>query len=187
MNIYVFTQNIYLYTGIKHTLKKYLKANIVHITFNEVNDFVNQHYFLSDDIFILSSESVKLDFHLLLLLSKSSTKTIISRDNLNFNYNAIFQFSEIPENFCLRDLLQAIHLNPIIRKTTTMPKITTREKNVLIYTLNGIDINIMSHLLKISHKTIYQHQRNALKKFGIRKPRDIINLPTNFIDYICHP
>ncbi|MFB0713420.1 helix-turn-helix transcriptional regulator [Buttiauxella noackiae] len=68
-----------------------------------------------------------------------------------------------------------------------MPKITTREKNVLIYTLNGIDINIMSHLLKISHKTIYQHQRNALKKFGIRKPRDIINLPTNFIDYICHP
>lgn len=187
MNIYILTQNFYLYAGINNALKEHLNAKIIHITFDEVYDLLKKHFFLSDDVFILSSEFATLDFSSLLLLSESGAKTIISRNNFRFNYRDIFNFAEIPQNFYLSDLLQAIHLTPSIRKSTTLPKITEREKSILFYISSGIDIYVVSEMLNISHKTTYQHLQNALKKVGIRKSRDIIKLPRNFIKNMCHP
>ncbi|MFJ3458544.1 helix-turn-helix transcriptional regulator [Scandinavium goeteborgense] len=186
MNIYILTQNLYLYVGIKNALKEHINAKIMHIKFDEVYYFLKQHYFLGDDVFILSSEFSTLDFSSLLLLSKSNAKTIISRNNFRFNYREIFNFSVIPQKFYLSDLLQAIHLTPVIHISTTLPKITEREKSILFYISSGIDIHVVSEILNISHKTTYQHLKNALKKVGIRKSRDIINLPRNFITYMCH-
>lgn len=44
----------------------------------------------------------------------------------------------------------------------------------------------MSKYLDISEKTIYQHQRNALNKIGMTKPRNVVGLPKNFIEFLFH-
>ncbi|MGF6190411.1 LuxR C-terminal-related transcriptional regulator [Serratia sp. 2723] len=54
--------------------------------------------------------------------------------------------------------------------------LTARERDVLIDTLNGTNVNVTAHRLKLSTKTIYAHKTNAFKKIGVRKIQDILHL-----------
>ena len=102
----------------------------------------------------------------------------------NWLLNIMFNFVMINYKFYLSDLFLAIHAKNKTNFYTRFPHFTSQEKKVLFYTAKGHSVSDMSKYLDISKKTIYQHQRNALYKIGMDKPRNVVCLPKNFIEFL---
>ncbi|WMY73535.1 LuxR C-terminal-related transcriptional regulator [Buttiauxella selenatireducens] len=186
MNIYILTENNYLFYGIEQSLSEHVNCQCIHLNPAEYDASKHLHLIQRRDVFIIANDFHNMDFSLLMKLNETDASVIIATDNAEWNISSIFRFATIMRRFYLSDLLQNIHLiQPVRSKKIKLPKITISEKRVLLLTFKGIDIDYISSRLNISTKTAYSHQRNAFKKIGIRKIHDIFRLPGNYISYLC--
>lgn len=186
MNIYVLTENYYLFNGVACSLSSRPEFHCIHlqpydkryITIVDEND--------PDDIFIMVPEHAKLDFSMLMAMNETNASVIIANNYCDWNVSEMFRFSTIPRRFYLNDLLKSIHLLKSAKnKEVKFPRITATEKKVLQLTIKGTSVTFIGSRLGITVKTAYAHQRSVFKKLGIRKTRDIYMLPDKFINYLC--
>ncbi|TNV20475.1 hypothetical protein FH968_10760 [Buttiauxella sp. B2] len=185
MNIFILTNDFYMFNGIKHALSDRLAYNCVQV---DPSSPYNAFLFFcasKEDVFVLLPDFYKLSFDVLLGLNNSKASVIITKTESTSILGLIFQYQLIPKKFYLSDLLQAIHFKYSEAKVANIPKLTGREKDILLFTVKGISISSMSRSLDICIKTAYQHQRNALKKIGIQRACNIFQLPDNLISYLC--
>lgn len=186
MDIYVLTENNYLFYGVEKSLSGRVNCQCIHLNPLRGDNSTYCELGKLGDIFIIASEFQNMDFSLLMALNETDASVIIATDNAEWNISSIFRFSTIMRRFYLSDLLQSIHLRkPVRSKKIKLPRITTSEKRVLLLTLKGINVSYIGSRLNISTKTAYSHQRNAFRKLGIRKAQDVLRLPDNYINYLC--
>ncbi|WP_313080948.1 helix-turn-helix transcriptional regulator [Atlantibacter sp.] len=182
---YICTDNYFLYKGIVCSLAERLNCHFVW-----VSDINQAQYILSEvrqeDVVILLAETNTIDFYFLIKLCKCQCKVIMASHEQNWLLNIMFNFIMINSHFYLSDLLLAIHSKTMHSFYAKYPKLTRQEKKVLFYTYKGHSVSAMSRYLEISEKTIYQHQRNALTKIGMEKPRNVVGLPKNFLEFLFH-
>lgn len=186
VKVFICTENYYLYRGIVCSLSERLNCHFVRL-----NNFDQRKAHLlqeirSQDIVIILTEINTIDFYFLINLCKCNCKVIMAGSEQNWLLSIMFNFVMINCKFYLSDLLLAIHSKNKINYCAQYPRFTPQEKKVLFYTYKGHSITIMSRYLNISEKTVYQHQRNALNKIGMRKPRNVMCLPKNFIEFLFH-
>lgn len=184
IKVFICTDNYYMYKGIIDSLSERLNCHFVWI--KDIDDHAPA--MLKDlgaqDVVILLNHASMIDFYFLLKLCKSQSKVIMANSEQNWFLNIMFGFVIIGERFYLSDLLIAIHTKNKASYYAQYPKFTNQEKKVLFYTSKGHSIFKISQYMSISEKTIYQHQRNALNKIGISKPRGIVGLPKNFFHFM---
>lgn len=183
MNVYVITRNYYLYQGICHSLQTVSKFKFIHI----LPDDSSSLKFIVDatpqDILLLITDGgFKYDFQFLVCASKCQASVIYSGCFENFKFQKMFGFSLIGGTFYLNELLQALNVRNNFSRSIRYPVMTEREKKILLHTWEGVSVTDMARLMSVEPKTVYQYQRNILKKIGIRKPRDLFLLPHNFIE-----
>ena len=186
MNIYVLTENSYLFIGIVHSLKERMECRCIQLAPNGKSNTSLFHLTKPGDIVMVAQENTNIDFSMLMELNETNASVIIATNYVNWNISSIFRFSTISRRFYLSDLLQSMHLVQSIRnKEIKLPKITKTERAVLRLVMNGVAINFISSRLNITAKTAYSHQRSAFRKIGIRKSQDMIKLPLNYLNYLC--
>lgn len=186
MNIYVLTENYYLFYGIECSLSSKPNYQCIHLKPNDERyiDIAKKND--PGDIFVVVPEYTKLDFSMLMAINETNASVIIANNYCGWNVSDVFRFSSIPQRFYLSDLLKSIHLLKSAKnKEVKLPKITATEKKVLQLTIKGTSVTFIGSRLGITVKTAYAHQRSVFKKLGIRKIRDINMLPDKFINYIC--
>jgi len=185
MKVFVCTDNYFLYKGIICSLSERLNCHFIWI-----NDINKPSFALSElkqqDIVIILTETNLIDFYFLIKLCKCQCKIIMASNEQNWLLNIMFNFIMINSHFYLSDLLLAIYSKSNQNFYAQYPKFTRQEKKVLFYTSKGHSVSAMSRYLEISEKTIYQHQRNALNKIGMDRPRSVVGLPKNFLEFLFH-
>ncbi len=186
VKVFICTDNYYLYKGIVCSLSERVNCHFVW-----VSDIDNKSSFVlnalrQQDIVILLTETKMIDFYFLIKLCKCQCKVVMASNEQNWLLNIMFNFAMINTHFYLSDLLLAIYSKSNQNFYAKYPKFTKQEKKVLFYTSKGHSVSAMSRYLEISEKTIYQHQRNALNKIGMDRPRSVVGLPKNFLDFLFH-
>lgn len=186
MKIYVITENNFLFTGVVHSLSPRMNSQFIQLNPLDKNNYSTYEDSDIVDIYILAPEYLRIDFDMLVALNKTRSSVIIASSETDWNVGRVFSFSKMEKKFSLSDLLQCIFtLRPSGNKQIYLPKITSSERSVLLMTLNGVSIDFIGFRLDMAIKTVYSHQKSALRKLGVRKFRDIVTLPENFIEYVC--
>lgn len=183
MNVYVVTENKYLYQGILHSLTKFSNYTVMLTPTNDAerNEVVEK--LTCDDLLLLIADTgYKYDFQFLVAVSRCQARVIYSGAFEHFHFQHMFGFSIIGVHFLLSDLMQAIYLKNNIKRTFRLPKITLQEKEILFHTYKGNSVAEMAGFLYMHPKTVYRHQRSVLKKIGVRKPKDLYLLPENLVE-----
>ncbi|SUW64040.1 Bacterial regulatory proteins, luxR family [Buttiauxella agrestis] len=186
MNIYVLTENYFLFNGIECALKSRPDCHCIQLKPDD-----ERYPSIADkndpqDIFIVVPEYTRLDFSMLMAINETNASVIIANNHYDWNVGGLFRFSTIPRRFYLSDLLKSIHLLKSAKnKEVRLPRITATEKKVLQLTIKGTPVTFIGSRLGMTVKTAYAHQRSVFKKLGIRKTRDIYMLPDKFIKYLC--
>lgn len=70
------------------------------------------------------------------------------------------------------------HIN--IKDTKTTPRITKREKEILLLLKQGKTSYEISDTLFLSYLTVQTHRKNLLKKFGVNNLMELINVVNKF-------
>lgn len=186
MNIYVLTENSYLFLGVANSLKQRMDCRCVQLNPNSKSNSEIFHLTKPGDIVLVAQENSNIDFTMLMELNETNASVIIAANHVDWKISSIFRFATIARKFYLSDLLQNMYLvQAINNKEIKLPKITKTERAVLKLVMNGMTINFISSRLNITTKTAYSHQRSAFRKIGIRKSLDIIKLPSNYLNYLC--
>lgn len=186
MNIYVITENYYLFTGVVHSLSSRMACHFIRLNPHDTNNYSIYKDSAPSDVYILAPENSKIDFSILVALNDTKSSVIFARSNSDGNICRMFRFTNLERVFHLSDLLQCIFkLKPSDSREIHLPKITTQERSVLLLTLSGMGVSYIGARFNMTVKTVYAHQRSALKKLGVRKVRDVISFPDHFVEYIC--
>lgn len=186
IKVFICTENYYLYKGVVCSLSERLNCHFVWIKDIDSNKTQLLQEIQPQDIVILLTETNVIDFYFLINLCKCNCKVIMASSEQNWLLNIMFNFVMMNCKFYLSDLLLAIHSKNKNCYYAQYPRFTRQEKKVLFYTSKGHSVSDISKYLDISEKTIYQHQRNALNKIGMTKPRNVVGLPKNFIEFLFH-
>jgi len=183
MNVYVVTENKYLYQGMLHSLTEFSNFTVMLIPSSDEERIEIVQNLTDDDLLILIADAgYKYDFHFLVAASMCQARVIYSGAFENFHFQHMFGFTIIGVHFLLSDLMQAMYMRNNTKRKIRLPKITLREKEILFYTSKGNSVAEMAGFLCVEPKTVYHHQRNVLKKIGVRKPRDLYLLHENFVE-----
>lgn len=186
IKFYICTSNFYLYKGIVCSLSEKINCHFIWLSSIDKKNAIFLQELRPQDIVMLLSETNDIDFYFLMKLCKCECKVIMATSEQNWLLSIMFNFAMMSNKFYLSDLLLAIHSKNRHNFYTNFPKFTQQEKKVLFYTSKGYSVTTMSQYLAISEKTIYQHQRNALNKIGLDKPRNVVGLPKNFLNFMFH-
>ncbi|MCK7230005.1 helix-turn-helix transcriptional regulator [Enterobacter asburiae] len=184
MNLFIVTSNYYLFCGIESLLVDKVHHRLTLINPEEAEKSSQIKNAGCSDIIFLVSEGTHYAFHFLQQACKSKAKVIYAKHATDFPFNKTFDFIVISARFYLSDILLAINVRQVKSRTVRYPRITETEKLILYYTARGASVNAISQYLSISISTVYQHQRNALSKVGVRKASQLPELPKNFIEYL---
>jgi len=182
INVFIITNNYYLFRGIEAALEGNVEFRIVHIEPDSPALPVFMRISSSRDILLLISDGYIFDINFLIAACKSRAGIIYSTRNATTGFHPVSGFVMMHSRFYMSDLLQAIYTQQSEKREVNYLNITSQEKRVLYHTIHGETICEIGRLLSISRRTVYLHQRNAIKKIGFKKTRDLINLPKNLID-----
>lgn len=183
---FICTENYYLYKGVACSLPERLNYSVVWVRNINEQNLPAIKSLTEYDVMLILTETKKIDFYFLTHLCKCACKVIIANSEQNWLLNILFNFTVISRHFYLSDLLLAVHSKSNKNFNAKYPKFTKQEKKVLFYTYKGYSVSVMSKYLAIKDKTIYQHQRNALNKIGMDRPRSVVSLPKNFLEFLFH-
>lgn len=183
VRFFICTDNYFLYKGIVCSLSERMNFKFMWVkeTYLEIVEQLQ-----SEDVVLLLQETHLIDFYFLKKLCTCECKVIMTNSEKNWMLNIMFDFVMINRRFYLSDLLLALHAKNKTIFHARYPNFTRQEKKVLFYTSKGYSVSDMSIYMGISEKTLYQHQRNALKKIGMDKPRGVVALPKNLLEYLFH-
>lgn len=187
MRFYILTQNNYIFAGLKHTLNEYQENDFIQLDPKDDQNIEIYKSSSASDIFFFIPDGEYLDLMSLMHLHHSHSSVIIANNDISWNVSAVFDFTTLPQKFILSDILHALNLLKIKKKTIQFPRMTQNEKKVLILVNKGYAIPSISRLMNIKTKTALAHQLNALKKMGIKKTHHIYKLPKDYIRYVCGP
>ncbi|MDZ0185195.1 helix-turn-helix domain-containing protein [Klebsiella quasipneumoniae] len=160
MNIYILTENNYLFYGISFLLKKKVKVKRV-VTL--------QGNFSSADIILLDIDSLKD--------SASLINECINNNNVKlFITNKLSQEIVTVNGVFIVNLIKALNaLNKIIdddfvnRVTCKYKNSLTRNESIIIrHLLDGKDFEDISNLMNIKGKTVYSHLNNIQNKMDCK-------------------
>lgn len=56
--------------------------------------------------------------------------------------------------------------------------LTERERTVLMHLANGLNVKELARLLGISVHTVFKHRRNLMRKTGLRRSHQLVDLAT---------
>jgi len=183
MSIYVFTANNYLFIGLKKSLECITSQSCYLVKQNDLNVTDILKSACQDDIFLLIPEGLKFSFRFLNAVNHSQAKVLYCLRHTSYAYHSYFGFSVLPKNFTLHELISSCRVRKNIKKTRP-PQLTSQEKLILYYSIRGLSVNTIAKHLSLSCKTIYHHQLKAVNKIGVRKVRDLVNIPKDYIDFL---
>ncbi|MCK7230004.1 helix-turn-helix transcriptional regulator [Enterobacter asburiae] len=182
--LFICTDDYYLYYGAWCSLTVTLGYDIIWLkSIESLHDLVWLNL-REDDTVILLTEINLINYTMLLSMYQREFKIFIRDEKDDISLKYLFNFIILNRDCGLNDLLFAIHASNYKYNTVLYPKITPQEKRILTYTLKGYTVKNISDLLEVSEKTIYNHQRSALKKLGVRKIINLFKLPRNLLDQL---
>jgi len=187
MKLYILTQNQYMFMGLKHLLCFYLDRECIQLDPKDETNIDIYRSSSASDIFFVIPDGEYLDLLSLIHLQHSHSPVLIANNDIAWKVSAVFDFSPLPQKFMLGDILHGLCFLKIKKKLIQFPRMTEREKKVLLLVKKGYAIPRISSLMNIKRKTALHHQLNALKKVGIKKTHHIVKLPKNYIRYLCGP
>lgn len=174
--VVVFTENNMLYTGISSSLLK-----------NECINLRHRHNSLPPTI-INAPRIILIVDCLIYLKGIPSTLNMIIKNKpikyifwlTNGNTGNVFPthkgvnylIDSRTDILSFRNAFEIDTKNSIVNKKTTIAKsvdLTLKEKYLLIYFLSFKDMHLISKILHITVKTLYQHRNNIMKKMGFRQ------------------
>lgn len=177
MTLYVLTENSFLYAGFSQLFSQRFNKNCVRLTSKNMTTFFRHMAVQQEDIFIIASDSLLVSYSLLLYLNKYKARIFLIRNQFNERLIGDLSCNFLDKDLSISDIARAFLEKNKINDSLHLPELTDREKEILFYTLNGLSTPNISEHLNIAIKTVYSHQRNGLRKIGVRKVTDIIRLP----------
>lgn len=170
MNVHVVTANNYFFLGIKEHFRS--KGKIVKkISPRELrNNPVRERN--KDDFFIFNTSSY-LDKLLFFITTDPLPGSVISFpiEHNKTTTNGLKWNGEIDMHYMVDFIsykMAKYSQNDFSLMGTMFVKLTKRERTILFYHINGMDISAISQLFNISVKTVYSHRQSALQKLGGR-------------------
>lgn len=167
MNVYLFSDNIFFYTGVNSLIESEYGVSVKLVTIDFLQKNNDNGTINSDDIFIVASESFNVTMSILVMLDSLSTCNFL----VNYDNSILKKLGGVDlftpnkvDNDSIRSIME-------FRSNLMIPKLwrlTSRESVVLSYRLTGKSVLKIGLLLKTNVKTIYAHQRNALNKMRVR-------------------
>lgn len=175
MNVNVVTENNYFFLGIKASFHGG-EQGVKKITPDELKSIAKDKC-SEDDIFIFNMPSFIDELSFLIATDPFPGKLISIPIGRNVRLKVTLKKHIALDAHADVDII----LHEITKSkgdefatiNSTQDKLTKREKAILLYNINGMDINAISQLLNISIKTVYAHRHNALHKLGGRNFFDI--------------
>lgn len=96
MNIYVLTENYYLFYGIECSLSSKPNYQCIHLKPNDER-YIDIAKNDPGDIFVVVPEYTKLDFSMLMAINETNASVIIANNYCRWNVSDVFRFSSIPQ------------------------------------------------------------------------------------------
>ncbi|CAM4097480.1 helix-turn-helix transcriptional regulator [Serratia silvae] len=167
-NINIITDNYYFFVG----LKAYLHAEGRVINLMSINELKNTSFssFGKKDVLVFHILNSMSAMSFLITVAKFPGKVIFLPREMKIKFNLDFErhsASEEDADAVFKALVKILGGEPSVA-TFPQDSLTGREKAVLLYMIDGMNMQAIGHSLRISTKTVYTHRRNALHKLGVR-------------------
>lgn len=167
MTVYLFSENKFLYNGLKSILEEERGLVLKLVTVDSLMHYCYASSIKEDDIFLVSTDSFNITLSILVMLDYFSSKVILFYFDSNTQKVSDY-FSLLPVNCVAVDAIGEIVEGGMLIPPPRIWQLTYKEASVLSYRLQGMSIYNVNDLLAVSAKTVYSHQRQALIKIGVK-------------------
>ena len=163
----MFSEDIYFHAGVKAIVEKECGLSVKLVTIGTVMTICKNRFIGRGDIFLVATGGFNMTMSALVMLACFSGRVFLLPNDRNTLKNMCFFSSLLPSRVgddYIKDIIKG-------NVVSTFPKtwqLTYKESTVLSYRLQGMEVHNLSRLLAVSIKTIYAHQKNALKKMGVK-------------------
>lgn len=187
MNIYMLTNNNYLYLGLDFLISEKCEYQCTMLSQNKIHAFFTYYTPNCNDVFVVSSDMFAKNFNYLLNIRDLGLTIIIINKLRNSPLASLFGVCAITYHFSVEELFNCIkkHKSSITQQLPQMPRLTNRERIVLFNITKGVDIHSISDSMGISEKTVYSHMAIIMRKIGLKKRVNVGLLPSVYINYLC--
>lgn len=168
--INIITDNYYFFVG----LEAYLHAEGRVINLMALNELKNTSAssFGKEDVLVFHMLNSMSEMSFLIAVAKFPGKVIFLPREMKIKFNLDFgrhiAFAEDADVDAVFNELVKIVGGELPVATFLQDSLTRREKAVLLFMIDGMNMQAIGHSLRISTKTVYTHRRNALHKLGVR-------------------
>lgn len=181
MQIYVMTENVFLFKGIVECFANSNEVSVSLINFEQLKNLSDNNGILNDDVFLLSLIEFSHTLASMMILNTHNRRMLfIPYDKKTKVTASFFHKIELNEHLSKEELKVGIFNTGKDKKDrNALGRLTKQQLTILGYLLQGISISEISKRLKINYKTAYFHQRAALDKIGVKKIAHLSNVPVN--------
>lgn len=167
MSIYLISQNVFFNVGVRELIERECGVKIKIIKIESLVILYEQGFVDGDDLFLVAVDDFNTTLSTLVMLRYFSNNIYVLPYNKNYLEGS--DFFSLPFNDEVgKEYIKSIVVGNGGERFLKEWELTSREATVLSYRLRGVNVYSISCLLSLNIKTIYTHQKNALRKLGIR-------------------
>ncbi|TDN52955.1 hypothetical protein EC843_102393 [Buttiauxella sp. JUb87] len=184
MNIYMVTDDYYLFVGVSYALKILADSSVKKISEQQVLSLVNSNSLTNDDVFIICCNCDGFNLDLLIYLEGISVRIIVVNDNKHWSLHKLFGFNYLPARFRLEELIFSYNKRDVPTTIKLKHGLRMIEKKILVSVLSKEECNDMHDYSKITPKRLSYYKRSMVRKLGLRNILQLHMLPSSIIEYI---